>query len=186
VALKRCIALGGALVVVGVATIGCGADGETRTVTVGAPTPSPARPASPVERPLPRVTRPDPRASLARPSPSTVVGGGPSGDAAAVARIEAQFPVVPGDLTLTGAAALSYADRLANAIPGLGALRKLTKVGSCATRYGLVGAKAYVTPDYARDQVTDRYYVFAGGTNPSWCELVRAHHRNFNIQPVAI
>lgn len=97
---------------------------------------------SPVQVPLQAPARlPDPR--------SSVSGGGPlSADAQAVARIELQLPAIPQDLQLTGLQALEYAGRLASAFPGLApAFNGLNQVARCAIQHGVIGAKAYITPE---------------------------------------
>src|ERR1700743_2641761 len=81
--------------------------------------------------------------------------GGPlSPDAAAVQRINAQF--VPVDqvvetsyYTLSGSQALSYIQDVANFAPELNSeFSSLLTGASCALKYGVVGAKAYVAHNY--------------------------------------
>ena len=79
-----------------------------------------------------------------------VRGGGPlSGDPEAVARMDAQLPEIPQDIQLKGADALAYSTRVASLIPGLSAtFTSISKVADCGTQYGVIGGKAYITPDF--------------------------------------
>jgi hypothetical protein len=235
--------LAGALVALTVVAIGCGAE-KTTTVLESPPVPTPASTPAPAERKLPPMTDPSRRAPVTAPTAGgdvtgggQVTGGGPAaGDPAAVARINAQYPQVPGDYILTDADALGYIGRLGGLFPELNVvMSRLTTVGKCAIEFGLVGARAYLTPDYSQagaivvvsrnqagrlpsiaarclvsevlnggpgtsggfqpcfssysiddtvDGVVDRYYIFTGGTNGAWCDLVRDFHKNFNPQPI--
>jgi hypothetical protein len=77
-------------------------------------------------------------------------GGSLSGDQAAAARIQAQYPPPPvGDFTVTDSEAFAYISRLAQLFPGLNeAMSALKEAGTCAINYGVIGAKLYVTPDF--------------------------------------
>ena len=71
-----------------------------------------------------------------------------SGDPQAAARISAQLPEVPQNLQLRDQQALEYAQRVASIFPSLApALGVVNRVAGCAIAYGVVGAKAYITPD---------------------------------------
>jgi len=83
------------------------------------------------------------------PSPD-VSGGGPlgGGDPAAVRRINAQLPDVPEDIQLTGTEAVGYIEKIVAVVPALAPNFKLLSSSvSCLLDYGVVGAKAYLTPD---------------------------------------
>jgi hypothetical protein len=144
-------------------TVGCGETRlQTRTVTRPPPTPVPSETPEPARLAVSTVTV----APASKPGGSVphagegsgggeggntgVSGGGPAGDPEAVARIEAQFPMIPGDITLGGDSALAYMDRLKTLVPGLPQMTAVTKVSNCAFTHGLVGVKAYVTPNLSR------------------------------------
>ncbi|MBT2519074.1 hypothetical protein J7E29_16655 [Streptomyces sp. ISL-90] len=76
------------------------------------------------------------------------MGGGASEDPAAAARINALLTDIPNDYQATGQEALDYANRLATLFPALGpAFSKISVATGCAFSSGVLGAKAYATPD---------------------------------------
>lgn len=83
--------------------------------------------------------------------PGEVSGGGPRGEnPVAKARMDAQLPPGPNDIVLDGEQALTYAERIAAAIPGASSsFGLLAPAASCAINHGVVGARAYITRDYA-------------------------------------
>lgn len=114
------------------------------------PTPQPQPTLTlPAPRPLPNPVTP-PASRLPDPTTS-VTGGGPlfgGGDAAAVARMNAQLPAVPQDYQLSGVDAISYVTKVQAVLPQLSTpFRLVSTAASCAIRYGVVGAKVYVTRD---------------------------------------
>jgi len=84
------------------------------------------------------------------PDPNSVSGGGPlNNDVEAVARINQQFPEIPELHQRTGAEALDYANRLTAAIPALAPpFQAVLTVANCGTDYGVIGAKAFIDPNY--------------------------------------
>jgi hypothetical protein len=77
-----------------------------------------------------------------------VIGGGPSEDAEAVARINLLLNDIPGDYQVTGQDALAYANELSALFPTLGpAFDKVSVATDCAFTSGVIGAKAYLAPD---------------------------------------
>ena len=77
-----------------------------------------------------------------------VIGGGPSEDAEAVARIDLLLNDIPGDYQVTGQDALAYAKELSELFPTLGpAFDKISIATDCAFTSGVIGAKAYLAPD---------------------------------------
>jgi hypothetical protein len=128
---------------------GCGSSTTETTVLVSHPVPELASSPSGKDGRLPSIRGADSGQPLA--DGGSVTGGGPAGDPDAVARINAQFPPVPGDITLTDAQALDYIGKLPGLFPGLStAMTNITKVSRCAAENGIVGARAYIAPDYSR------------------------------------
>lgn len=84
------------------------------------------------------------------PDPTSVRGGGPlNSDAAAVARINQQLPVIPQMYQLSGTAAVGYANRITAAFPAFApTFQRVLKVANCGTDYGVIGAKAFIDRNY--------------------------------------
>lgn len=135
---------GAPILVALIALAGCGQDGlnTSSEPTPTSPTYSPPdfptpSPPSPVET----VRVPDPRGGVS--------GGGPlSGDPAAKARIDALLPSFLDTYSVDGTAALDYADRILQVVPGAGQYFATMKSGaSCAISEGVIGARAYALQD---------------------------------------
>jgi hypothetical protein len=133
----------------GAAAVGCGCGEDTRTVLVSQPVPAPTGEPDPPSRHLPAISGAGQRGAVVEKD--DVVGGGPaSGDEQAVVRLNAQFPDGAGTYVLTDAEALDYLNKAAAAFPELNlVVGRLKKVATCATEYGVVGARAYVAPDFS-------------------------------------
>jgi hypothetical protein len=131
---------------VALAFAGCGGTTTETTVLVSHPVPELASAPSAKDGRLPSIKGADSGQPLA--DGGSVTGGGPAGDPDAVARMNAQFPMVPGDITLTDAQALEYVGKLPALFPGLSTvMTNITKVSQCATSHGVVGARLYLAPD---------------------------------------
>jgi hypothetical protein len=65
--------------------------------------------------------------------------------------MKAQFPVIPGDITLIDEQALAYIPKLQQYVPvPIPQLSAIRTVGKCAVSYGVVGARAYIARDLSR------------------------------------